>query len=203
MVLCRFVLFVFLFLITTSVYALEENPHNPWKTSFRFGNGQFKNPEFSSTSTSLLCPDLEFLTFWTSQNAFNIGTDLYFNYSDGSVSLFGVKLGYRHYYWGVGYPEIVHTEYIQGEGLTKYAGYYGIELKRYTYFLGSNVLEENDFEQNGTFYNFNILTGIDYKLSRSLELNGEISYTLMPLASSDDRIKLSAIILYFGIAFLW
>jgi hypothetical protein len=154
----------------------------------------------NGSSLSLFNPDISAHYAWDKYSSFGFGADLHFNLEEQTVALFGIRAIYRLYVFGRGYPLHYKSEALWGSSLSNYAIYIGSELKRYNYFLGENPQITTDYEQNGTFYNINLLGGFDYRINHTYEINGEISYTMTSLASTDNRITMNGILYFIGLS---
>ncbi|HLE10242.1 MAG: hypothetical protein A2504_04920 [Bdellovibrionales bacterium RIFOXYD12_FULL_39_22] len=176
------------------------------KLSFRFANGLFyqTNTLYSQGSTlALLSPDLNLLYFWNPRHSVGLGGDLYFNYTAGNIALYGMRGNYRWYFKGEGYPQKNIHPMLEVSSISSYAFYAGGALKKYEYYLGGNSSEESSFEQRGSFFDLDACVGIDYRIGNTTELNFELNFSLLALASTDDRIRMGNALVLFGIARWW
>ncbi|MBT3236683.1 MAG: hypothetical protein HN353_12075 [Bdellovibrionales bacterium] len=151
------------------------------------------------SSLSLFNPDLSAHYAWDRYSSIGFGADLHFNLQNKNVALFGIRAIYRLYVLGRGYPLHYASQALWGSSLSNYALYVGTELKRYNYFLGENPSITTDYEQNGIFYNINLLMGFDYRLSHTYEINTEFNFTVASLASTDNRITMSGTLFFIGL----
>lgn len=175
----------------------------PQKISLRAANGSFSYSELGTSSTSFFNPDLSWHYFLHPKHSIGLGLDLYFSITAQSVSLFGVRAIYRYYFKGEGQLKQSYSPFVSRASTTRFAYYAGTELKRYSYFLGSNPSKSSGFEQSGTFYNINLDGGVDYRLSKDFELNGELNYSMFSMAGTDNRVVMSAIVIFAGVSYLW
>jgi hypothetical protein len=151
--------------------------------------------------TKIMAPDVSALVHLSEKFALGAGIDLY--YSKSNLDFWGMRLFNRHYFYGSGIQKEIKTETMEAKTLEKMAFYWGAELKRYTYSLGSNKDLVQNYELEGHFYNINANVGGDYRLSNHLELNSELGYTALALTATDNRIKARSLIFGFGLSYLW
>lgn len=131
------------------------------------------------------------------ETSFDLGTE--------SIPVTGYALGAKYYYKGFGTESTYTGDWGHSEYSTIFSGYVGATLGTYEYFLGRDNLSIDTESANleGRYMNINLLTGIDYKLTKKYELNGEAGYSLFAFAASDNRVKLAHMYVYFGITFIF
>jgi hypothetical protein len=183
--------------------------HLPMKASFRLAMASFTSSSEQTVGSSggsyqnTGAPDFSIHYFFTPYLSAGIGLDLYTSKATSNLDLWALRILSRYYFSGNGIAERIKSYNLKSKNLTKWAYYAGGELKRYTYFIGSNPSEVKDFELNGTYLNINAMLGVDYRLNHSYELNAEFNNTMSSFASSDNRVRADARIIYFGGSYLW
>jgi hypothetical protein len=181
----------------------------PIKASFRLAMASFtssSNNSVGSTGGSYQntgAPDFSIHYFFNPQLSVGLGLDLFTSKATSNLDLWGLRVLSRYYFSGNGIAERIKSYNLKSSNLTKWAYYVGGELKRYTYFIGSNPSEVKDYELSGTYVNMNAMIGVDYRLNHSYELNAEFNNTISSFASTDNRILADARIIYFGGSYLW
>jgi hypothetical protein len=181
---------------------------NKYETGFSFSNGIFSNQ--SSTGTSLIGSRLSILGldgsvnyYLTPTKAITSGLDLHLNFSEGQVGLFGVRVGYKWYYWGEGYYKVSHTDLMNIETHQRFSAYIGGALKRYVYFLSNSYSGSGNFDSSGSYFDLDIAPGADYMITNRLKATASLSLTALSFIATDDRVKISNMLVLFGFAYIF
>ena len=197
-------LFLLTFLIIPTSQAFLDLTY--MKFSYRLANGIFYQTNTllaQGTSITYLSPDLSLYYFWDPKHAVGLGGDVYFNYSLGTIAIYGIRGSYRWYFKGLGHPKLSNHNFLKISSTTSYALYAGTSLRKYEYYLGGNSSDESTYEQRGSFFDVNLCTGLDYRIGKETEINVELNFSVLALASSDDRIRMGNALFLFGIAHWW
>ena len=180
------------------------------KASIRLSMAKFTGINTGGTSgtvggnySSTGSPDFLYLYCLKTNWAPYVGFDFFSNSSTGNLDLWALRLGARYYFRGENCPQEEANELVSIRSISKWSFYVGAEMKRYQYFLGSNPSTLGDYELSGNYFNQNVLVGLDYRLSNEWEINAEVNKSLISLASTDNRIKAEAMIIYLGAGYHW
>ena len=168
---------------------------------FKILNGTFKynSKELSGSSTTFGSPSISYLEPISEKHQFGVSLDVFFSTTSQSVSLYGFGLIYKYFFKGQASSIITTSKELQVSTLSKWDSYIFTAFKRYTYYLGSNKIEEDRFDQNGDFFNFDTGIGTSYNIGNSMRVTGDIGATIFSFASSDDRVKFKSVLLAFGL----
>jgi hypothetical protein len=196
---------IILFLSQT-IYGVEIP--NKLEVGFSFSNGVFANQSQTDASLigtrmSVLGGDISANYFLTPTKAFTSGMDLHMNFAEGQVGLFGMRVGYKWYYWGEGYYKISNSDLLSIETHNRFSAYVGGALKRYVYFLSNSYSGSGNFDSSGSYFDLDIAPGVDYMINNRLKLTASASFTLMSFIATDDRVKINDMLVLFGFAYIF
>ena len=205
MIRIRFAIFVFLgFIYGVSGFADDEVKVSN-KFSFRLGMGTLQNAAAGGGSTSVSgAPDLIFNFFLSPKVSVYVSYLMVTDSSSGTLPLQGFDLGARYYFSGNG----THVTYRANESVTiqkqeKYAFYLTGAFFQRSYFLGSNTSEVTTVPLTGNFNGISGGIGGDLRLNDHWELNAEINKNLKSFSTTDDRVRLSAMLTFLGLSYVW
>jgi hypothetical protein len=169
--------------------------------TFKLINGTFKysSAELKGSSSSMGSPSAGFLKSIGDSHQLGGSFDIFFNTLSQSVSLYGFGLIYKYTFKGQGASITNETSEVKFSTASKLEVYLLSSFKRYSYFLGSNKVDETKFDQTGDFFNFDGGIGTSYNIGHQLRALAEVSTTLYSLAASDSRIKFKSTLVSFGL----
>jgi len=174
----------------------------PFKIGMGFAQGLFSQSENNISSSALLSPGVQFTLKISEKFVFGTGTNIYLDFSTGSVFLNSLQINSLYYFKGKPFKEYIENEGDQITTLSKWAFASGIELKNYKYFLGNDIPVTSNLKSEGSFYNLNLLAQADYRLNSNWELSANTSFSLLSFGSSENGVKLNSILLTFGLNYL-
>jgi hypothetical protein len=169
--------------------------------SFKFNNGQiiYDSNLLDGSSISVASPSLGYFHSLNERSQLGLNFDIFFNLNTKSVVLYGLGCQYKYFFWGEAETMKTETPDFTLKTISKWDIYSSLIFKRYSYYLGANKVDETRFDQTGEFYNFDIGIGSSINMNKDLKLFSELNYTLIDLASSDNRIKFKTILFSIGI----
>ena len=129
-----------------------------------------------------------------------LGTEL--DYSEFNVLFSSYGLGARGYLIGSGFPHKDSHPWGESESIDRFSLHLGAEMLNNSFFIGSNSSETSQ-TLTGSFLTLGGTTGIEYRLSRKVELTFDFNYGLATFAASDDRFRLNGYSLGFGLNYIW
>lgn len=186
--------------IATLLLTLQLEAHSAEGVTFKFINGilSYDSEYLSGSSTTILSPSITFHKDFSQKHQVGIGLDAFLSLSTSSVSLYGLGVGYKYFFSGSSSSTTLLNNKDTVEYKNKLSYFIGADFKRYTYFLGSNKVDEDRFEQTGNFFNLDATFGGTYSNSLRSRYLLEVSRTLAAFASSDDRVKYKGFYLSIG-----
>lgn len=189
-------------ILFVSIYFLRQSALGAESVQFKLINGIFSydSDYLSGTSTSILSPSISYQKDFTNKHQLGIGLDVFFSLSTQSVALYGLDVSYRYFISGDSSSVILRAAKDTVEYKSSVAYFLGADFKRYSYYLGSNKVDETRFDQTGDFFNLDVVIGGTYSRSLKSRYVLEISKTLSAFASSDDRVKFTG--LYMSLGFI-
>lgn len=169
--------------------------------SFRLISGTFvyDSEALSGASATIASPSLMLHTTITEKHLIGVNTEIHFNNTTGTTSLYAFGANYRYYFHGVGSYLETNTPELSIKTKTKWSSFFNVAINKYTYFLGKNKVDETRFDQNGSFFNFDLGVGTEYDISSDFRIFTDLNYTLLSFASSDDRVKFKGVLFSVGI----
>jgi hypothetical protein len=174
------------------------------KLTVRVSNGLLSNSGSQGGSDfSLGGLNLAYSYFITGKVAVGLGYRADFDFSSGILPLSGIDLPIRYYFGRRGTMVTERTPEITSTFRPLTSFYAGGQVSRQEYFLGQSSADANGVTVTGTFASIDALAGIDYAISRSFELNAEISSGLFTFAASDPAFRIRATLLKLGISFVF
>ena len=109
-------------------------------------------------------------------------------------SLYAIGINYKYYFHGVGtYIESKYKD-LQIKTKTKCSSFVTTTLNKYTYFLDSNIVDEDRYEQNDSFFNLDIGVDTEYDIAKKYRAFTDLNYTFSSFASSDNHVKLRGLL---------
>lgn len=195
--------FFLIFLIAGPLaWSLDKNDFKEHKILFRGGFGILTNNGPTVTSTATVgIPNIQYLVPIGDKYSIYSGTDLIFDSQLQKANLWGVYGGARYYFHGRFRAEVQESEDFLHISKTPFSFYTGMEIRRYNYFF-DNVSYTN-FEKTGNFFTIPILFGLDYRWSEKFGINLEFNQTLISLAGTDSRLRISTTLILFGFWMDW
>ena len=144
--------------------------------------------------------DFAYLYFLSPVIELGVGYHLDLDFGSGQAPFSGFNLNGRYYFKGQG--TVVHSDsgFVASDTHDTLAYYAGLELAQRSY----NQFEAGNLTQpiSGSFVSLNGLLGTDFRITRSVELTAEAGMGFMSFAS-DERIKIQATVLQFGVNYVW
>ncbi len=177
-----------------------------FEIGFAIANGFFvhESEELEGANLfSILIPDLFVNLYPAPVHAINIGIDFHLSLTEGRVGLLGTRIGYHWYFWGQGCPKTNNSTLMTSKKRNRFSSFTGSELKMYTYYLDPGFAVTNNFDTSGNFFDINALIGIDYVLTQKIKTTATLSQTILSLAATDKRIKMSGTIVSVGLTSLF
>ncbi len=176
------------------------------KLNARLGMASFTSTSQATpaggTVQSTGAPEFTYNFFLKPHLAIYLGADFFPAKQEGGVSLWGIKMGAKYYFYHLGVPIVRKTKEIESVSYKRWSAYGLGEVKQYNYFLGTNPsITNNEIEEKGTFFNYNIGLGVDYRINTEWDLNFEISNPILTQASTDDRINYSGRVILMGLGY--
>ncbi len=169
--------------------------------SFKLVNGIFTydSEQLAGSASTFGSPSLVMHWAINPRHLLGITSEVHFNMDNQTTSLYAIGVNYRYYFHGVGtYIESKDTEF-KLKTKTKWSSFLTSTLNKYTYFLGSNIVDEDRYEQNGSFFNVDLGIGTEYDIAKEYRVFTDVNYTFFSFASSDDRVKLRGFLFSVGI----
>lgn len=194
---------VMIFLLSQMSLASEEmlSP----KVTLRTGTGSFVNVGEQAGSTSggggL---NVQYLHYLTPYITIGAGYSAQFDLSEGGVPISGYELLGRYYFKGEGTHIMTKDSWGSLDVQSAWAPYvlalYGLRH----YYLGLDYDTTDPTKQmEGEYSILNLGGGADYRLNRKFELNAELQYSLFAFTSTDSRVKIKEMVLWFGVNYVF
>ncbi len=174
------------------------------KVSFRLSNGILMNNGTSGGETlSVAGLDFDYAWFATSQFSLGGGYHLDFDYSQKTLPLSGFEFFARYYVLGLGTR--LKDDFHGGtlEQRDSRAIYLGLEFAQQSYYIGGNPLQRGVAILTGSSVGINLSAGIDQRIGDDLDLTLEGNAGVLSFANSDDRFRISGLLIKVGLNYLW
>lgn len=199
----RYLIFALLSFLLPNAFA-DESVYAS-KITLRTGLGQYDNQGTMGGSTvSVGGVDLQYSQFVSANFALGLGYVAQFDLTGGGVPISGLEFFAKSYFWGQGTDirgERPWGSFISYKDKSAYVSLlYGMRK----FYLGEDV-ESSDPTKKlaGEYSVINVGAGMDYRLSERWELNAEGNFSLISLTGSDARIKISEMIVWFGVGYIF
>jgi hypothetical protein len=157
--------------------------------------------------------DLEYLDFLSPELCLAVGYHYDFDFSAGATPLYGFDLGGRYYFSGMGTVVERDLPYMKSEIHDQHAYYFGAEIAQRSFSSGaspatggssSSTSSTNPINNvSGSYMDLNLLLGADWRMSRHIDLTGELNYGFMNFAATDQRVKIKGTAIQFGINYVF
>lgn len=170
--------------------------------SFKLITGSFSYDSeiLTGSATTTASPALMIHIPLTTNHLLGVTSEVHVNSSTKVTSLYAIGINYRYYFQGLGSYKTIETAGLKVQTKRKWSSYYSASFSKYSYFLGSNLVDQDKFDQNGSFFNLDMGAGSEYDIGKDYRVFTEFSYTLLSLASSDDRVRIKGTLVSIGIA---
>lgn len=181
--------------------ALSTESKQPLTYGIRMNVSRFSESSVAEGSFGFANPDLSTNYFLAPKHSLGVGLDAYFNLN--ALNLWSVRIYYNYYFKGQGHAMISENEHFKIEEMSKSSWYMGPEIRNYHYFLTTEqeaklFINNENIDNTGSYFNFCIKLGYEYRLNQTYAFNLEASQGLASLASSDDRFNNKGSLLIFG-----
>ncbi len=175
------------------------------KVGVRFSSGMLVNKGPVGGSTFTYGGMNVFLQYYlTSSFSAGIGYKMEFDYASGTIPLRGLDFSSRYYVWGKGTNVIRKSGVEFSQVRDRLALYMGMGISQRD-FYAYNPNAKDDDEKNivGTYGGISLNPGIDFYISRHLELNIEGDVGVFTFAESNFRYRILPYLVYVGVSFVY